>query len=228
MSIKENISNLKERIRMASEGSRFSEEVILLAATKTRTADEINEGLENGLFDIAENRVQEFNEKKDLVKGGRWHFIGHLQKNKVKFVCGNVYLIHSVDSFELAEKINSLAENKNIVQNILIQINKGEEESKSGISLEQAKDFVKKIDEELTNVKVMGLMAVLPISDDEEVLRKHFREVRTEFDNLKNENFKSAEMKYLSMGMSSDFEDAILEGSNIVRIGTAIFGPRNY
>ncbi|MDR2457656.1 MAG: YggS family pyridoxal phosphate-dependent enzyme [Clostridiales Family XIII bacterium] len=225
LNIEKNILELKNKIKFLSDKSHFNEDVMLLGATKTRSIDQINAAIMAGLHDIAENRVQEFVDKFDFVKGGRWHFIGHLQKNKVKYMVGKVWLIHSVDSYTLAEIINKRTVES---QNILIQINKGGEENKNGINLNEAKSLIKKIDENLSKIKILGLMVVMPIENDEKILRKHFQEVRAVFDKLKMVNFKNAKMKYLSMGMSSDFEEAILEGSNIVRIGTAIFGEREY
>jgi pyridoxal phosphate enzyme (YggS family) len=176
------------------------------------------------LVDIGENKAQELNEKYGDVKGGRWHFIGRLQTNKAKAVVGKAWLIHSVDSMKLAKEIDKRARNLGLRQDLLLQVNKGEEESKGGFRLGEAAAAARDM-ARFENVRVRGLMAVVPIESDEKILRKHFREVRGAFENIRQE--QGAEFEYLSMGLSSDFEVAVEEGSNNVRIGTAVFGERS-
>jgi pyridoxal phosphate enzyme (YggS family) len=186
----------------------------------------IEELISYGVADFGENKAQEFRDKFNLLKDSvNWHFIGHLQKNKVKYVVGKAALIHSVDSVELAAAIDEKAENLGVVQNVLLEYNTSGEESKFGI---RSEDDLKRIAEycvDLKNVKLLGLMTMAPFTDDEKAIRSSFSKLKATFDNLNNDGFSLTE---LSMGMTNDFEIAIEEGSTIVRIGTAIFGERDY
>ena len=206
-------------------GNNFNEEITLVGATKTKSVDEINYAIKCGLKVVAENRVQEFREKNELIdKCASQHFIGHLQTNKVKYLVGNVDLIHSVDSMHLAEEISKQAVKKGVTQDILCEINVGGELSKSGFDFDNGIDAVKQLST-LKNVRVTGLMAMLPLSCDQEYLASLCRKMRALYDQLKAQGYPFA---HLSVGMSGDYKLAIANGSNMVRIGSGIFGARNY
>lgn len=206
------------------DGNNLKEKVILVGATKTVDVDTINLAVGYGLKYVAENRVQEFREKTDFIKGAKQHFIGHLQTNKVKYLVGKVELIHSVDSLHLANAIDVEAKKKNVIQDILIEVNIGGELSKSGTTPETVKEVVKEVSK-LTNVRIKGLMAMLPKSQDENYLSNLCLTMRKIFDNLKKDGF---DMQYLSMGMSGDYQIAVRNGSNMIRLGSILFGARNY
>ncbi len=226
-----NIKNVKERIaNAATRSGRKLEDITLIAVTKTMDVEIINQAIQFGVRDIGENRVQEIQKKYDYVNNKeemKWHLIGHLQTNKVKYIIDKVHLIHSVDSFKLASEINNQAAKHNKVMDILIQINVSGEESKFGLSSDEY--YPKLLDiAKLPNVKVRGLMTIAPYATDSEEVRPIFRELNDLFIDIKDKNIDNISMDYLSMGMSGDFEVAIEEGANIVRVGTAIFGKRNY
>lgn len=231
MSIGERYAEIKRRADEAAlRSGRTPADVRLIAVTKTHPASEINEAIDAGATDIGENRVQELLEKYEDVKPVRWHLIGHLQTNKVKQVVGKVVMIHSVDSLKLAHEIDKRSAAAGIVTDILIEINSAMEETKSGIAASDLKQLVTKITEECSNVRVCGLMCIPPIAAEPEDSRPYFREAAELFKEMKGwelpaERFAPAE---LSMGMSGDFEVAIEEGATIVRVGSSIFGPRNY
>ena len=229
--IAERFRQIKERKDAAAVRSgRSPEEVTLMAVTKTHTAAEINEAIAAGAADIGENRVQELLEKYDSVSPVRWHLIGHLQTNKVKNVVGKVVMIHSVDSLKLAREINKRASAAGIVMDILIEINSAMEETKSGISADELEALVKDIAAECDNIRIRGIMCIPPIAAEPEEARPYFREARELFDKMKTWDLPEERFlpDTLSMGMSGDFEVAIEEGSTIVRVGSSIFGPRNY
>ena len=217
---------LLEVLELVKKGNPYGEPVTLVGATKTLSADVINKAINLGLTVVAENKVQEFREKTDLLdKSASQHFIGHLQTNKVKYLVGKVELIHSVDSLHLAEEINRVALNKGVKQNVLVEINVGGELSKSGFDLNNAKENINKIISEFESLNVLGLMAMLPKSEDKEYLTSLQRKMRALYDECKADGLN---FKHLSMGMSNDYELAIKNGSNMIRLGTAIFGQRNY
>ena len=229
--IAERFRQIKERKDAAAVRSgRSPEEVTLMAVTKTHTAAEINEAIAAGAADIGENRVQELLEKYDSVSPVRWHLIGHLQTNKVKNVVGKVVMIHSVDSMKLAREINKRASAAGIVMDILIEINSAMEETKSGISSDDLETLVREITAECENIRIRGIMCIPPIAAEPEEARPYFREARELFDKMKTWDLPEERFlpDTLSMGMSGDFEVAIEEGSTIVRVGSSIFGPRNY
>ena len=229
--IAERFRQIKERKDAAAVRSgRSPEEVTLMAVTKTHTAAEINEAIAAGAADIGENRVQELLEKYDSVSPIRWHLIGLLQTNKVKNVVGKVVMIHSVDSMKLAREINKRASAAGIVMDILIEINSAMEETKSGISADELEALVKDIAAECDNIRIRGIMCIPPIAAEPEEARPYFREARELFDKMKTWDLPEERFlpDTLSMGMSGDFEVAIEEGSTIVRVGSSIFGPRNY
>ena len=219
--LKENLDKIFSEIK---NGNNYGERVTLVGAIKTVSAETINEAIKMGLSVIAENKVQEFREKDAFIdKNCTRHFIGHLQTNKVKYIVGKVDTIQSVDSIHLAEAISKEAVKKGVTQNIFAEINIGGELSKSGFNPENAYDSVKQLTA-FPAIRVTGIMAMLPKSDDETYLSSLVKKTREIFDNLK----KEYGLKYLSIGMSSDYKIAIENGSNMIRLGTVIFGKRNY
>lgn len=231
MTIQEKFTEILERKNAAAiRSGRQPDDVTLLAVTKTHGADEINQAIAAGATDIGENRVQELMEKYDSVSPVRWHLIGHLQTNKVKNIIDKVVMIHSVDSLKLAKEINKRAESAGLVMDILIEINSAMEETKSGIAAGDLKELVTEIVSECGNVRVRGLMCIPPLAVMPEDARPYFREAKTLFEEMKTWDLPEDRFlpDVLSMGMSGDFEVAIEEGSTIVRVGSSIFGPRNY
>ena len=216
--------NVKHVLAEIAGGNPFGEKITLVAATKTRTAEEINEAIAAGVTDIGENKVQEFTEKFEAVHGANRHFIGHLQTNKVKYLIGKTHLIHSLDRFELADEIQKRAEKAGRTADCLIEINIGSELSKSGFALEEARGAYEKL-LSYPNIPVKGLMAMLPLSDDAALLASLCRKMRALFEALRE---KDASIEHLSMGMSGDWRLCVENGSNMIRLGTSLFGPRNY
>lgn len=202
--------------------------VQLIAVTKTHSPQEINIAIDNGVTDIGENKVQEILEKYDSVKPVRWHMIGHLQTNKVKYIIDKVCLIHSVDSLKLAKEIDKRARNAGKTMDILIQVNPAHEESKFGLDPGDVEGLINDILDQCENVRICGLMCIAPYTDDPQDVRPYFAEVRKMYEKFGKINNEKIDFKYLSMGMSHDFEAAEQEGSNMVRVGTAIFGARVY
>ncbi len=228
MSIKENLERIEADISAAAEKSgRKRNDILLLAVSKTVDVPRIKEAVELGLVDLGENKPQEINWKYFEIENVRWHQIGHLQTNKVKYIIDKVCLIHSVDSLKLAEEINKRAAAKNIVMDILVEINIAGEEAKHGVPLEEAEELALEISK-LDNVRVKGLMTVAPFVENPEDNRKYFREMKKLFVDIGRKNYNNIDMKYLSMGMTNDYVIAIEEGANIVRIGTGLFGARDY
>ena len=231
MGVRENyLEVLNKKNQAALRAGRNPEDITLMAVTKLHTVDEINEAIDAGATDIGENKVQELLSKYEDVKPVRWHLIGHLQTNKVKQIIDKVVMIHSVDSLHLAEEINKRAGNAGLVMDILIEINVGEEETKTGIQAEELMDLAKKITDTCENVRLRGVMCIPPYGEDPEVSRKYFIETRELFEKLQQLGLPEdrALIDTLSMGMSGDYETAVEEGSTIVRVGSAIFGKRNY
>ena len=228
-SIRENIDAVN-RIKgeAAVKSGRKAEDVLLCAVTKTRTADEINEAIDAGITDIGENKVQEIMDKFDSVKPVRWHLIGHLQTNKVKYIIDKVSMIHSVDSLHLAQEIDKRAAQHGITMDILIQVNSAQEESKFGISTDETEGMIRDILDKCPNIRIRGLMCIAPFAENPEDVRVYFAQVKKLYDEYSSIEHKNLDFKYLSMGMSHDYEVAILEGSNLTRVGTAIFGERDY
>lgn len=216
--------NVKNILKELQGGNAFGEKVTLVAATKTRTAEEINRAIRAGITDVGENRVQEFRDKFDAVQGGNRHFIGHLQTNKVKYLIGKTYLYHSVDRDELAEEIATRSEKANVVSDILIQINIGNEESKGGYPLAEGYAVYKRLSQK-AGLRVRGFMAMLPVSDDRAYLGALCDDMRTLFEKAREQDGNIA---HLSMGMSGDYKLCLAHGANMVRLGTAVFGERNY
>ena len=216
--------NVKKILSELSSGNNFGEPVTLVAATKTMSVETIMCAVNAGVTVIAENRVQEFREKSPMLANVRQDFIGHLQTNKVKYLVGKVSLIHSVDSSALAKEISLRAQKLGVTQDILVEINIGGELSKSGFAPDSAETAIKEISA-LPALKVCGLMAMLPKSDDDEIREKLCLQMREIYDKIRKERNDSA-FRYLSMGMSADYKTAVRCGSNMVRLGTALFGQR--
>lgn len=227
--IKENIEKINQlKAQAAAEVGKTGDDILLVGVTKTRSAEEINEGIDAGLTDIGENKVQEIMDKYDFVKPVRWHMIGHLQTNKVKYIIDKVAMIHSVDSYRLAEEINKRAAQHGITMDILIQVNSAQEESKFGIGTEETEEMIRSILENCRNIRIRGLMCIAPFAEDPDDIRVYFAEVKKLYDQFALIDHERLDFQYLSMGMSHDFQVAILEGSNLVRVGSAIFGERDY
>ncbi len=229
--IAERFKQIRDRRDAAAiRSGRSPEDVVLMAVTKTHTGAEINQAIAAGATDIGENRVQELLEKYDSVDPVRWHLIGHLQTNKVRNIIGKVVMIHSVDSFRLAKEIDKRAGAAGLMMDVLIEINSAMEETKSGIAAEDLRELAAEITAECSNVRIRGIMCIPPIAADPEDARPYFREARELFETMKTWDLPADRFcpDTLSMGMSGDFEVAIEEGSTIVRVGSSIFGPRNY
>lgn len=224
----ENYENIVNKIDAAAEKSgRKREDIILLAATKTVDIDTINYAIEKGIEYIGENKVQELLSKDDAIDGVHKHFIGHLQTNKVKDIINRVEMIESVDSLKLAKEISKQAvkNDKNI--DVLVEVNIGGEESKWGFKPSETLSAVEEISN-LPNIRVKGLMAIPPVCENSAENREFFREMYKLFIDIGAQKIDNSSMDILSMGMSDDFEVAIEEGANLIRLGTALFGRRIY
>lgn len=229
MSIQTNIEYIQElKGKAAVKSGRNPEDVLLIAVTKLHGPDEMNEAIDAGITDIGENKVQEIMDKYDRVKPVRWHLIGHLQTNKVKYIIDKVCMIHSVDSLKLAKEIDKRAMQHDLVMDILVQVNSAEEESKFGITTAETDQLIADIAEQCPNIRIKGLMCIAPFEDNPEDVREYFAEVKKIYDKYVNTKTERLDFRYLSMGMTHDFEVAIEEGSNMIRVGTAIFGYRDY
>ena len=230
MSIAENIARIREQMRAAAiAAGRNPEEILLCAATKMNDAEAVKTAVAAGVDVCGENRVQELTEKlsQHAYNGAPVHFIGHLQTNKVKQVVGKVDLIQSVDSLRLLEAVQKEAARQEIIQDILLEVNIGGEESKSGFSAEEIPDLVEQFSR-FSNIRLRGLMAIPPISQNPGDNRKFFQKMCQLSVDITTKNVDNVCVDILSMGMSDDFVDAIACGSTMIRIGTAIFGRRNY
>ena len=225
----ENYAEVTERIAIAAKKSgRRAEDIHLLAATKTIPVEVINHAIKSGVTLIGENRVQELLSKLDYYdQSATRHLIGHLQTNKVRQVVGKVSMIESADSVKLAAEISRRSEELGIVTDILVEINIGGEESKSGIKPDEAEKIITEISS-LSGIKVEGLMTIPPICEKIEENLRYFDQMRNLFVDISAKKIDNVNMSYLSMGMSDDYEAAILCGANIVRVGTRLFGRRNY
>ncbi len=229
MDIRSNVEKIKEKIKeVAEKVGRNPEEIILLAASKTQPPEKIIQAYEAGIRYFGENRVQEGMKKidqlKDKLPEAHWHLIGGLQTNKAKYAVRYFEMIHSLDRKELADEIDKRAKKIGKVQDVLIEVNVGEEESKYGVKPDQLEELFK-YSLEKENLNILGLMCIPPYFEDKEKSRPYFRKLR-EMKNILEEKYK-VKLPHLSMGMSHDFDVAIEEGATIVRIGTAIFGERN-
>ncbi len=225
--LKDNYDGLIGDIRqICTENNRNFDELVLVAVSKTFPPEQIKEVHGLGQTVFGENKVQELREKYDVLKGEniKWHLVGHLQTNKVKYIAEFVDLIHSVDSAKLAGVVNEQAEKHNRVIDVLVQVNTSGEDQKSGVEPEETEQLCDEISQ-MKNIRLRGLMTIGMFTDDEEVIRSNFRVLRNLFNAIKE---KHGNFDYLSMGMTSDYRIAIEEGANMLRIGSAIFGYRNY
>ena len=227
--LKENLNSVEARIQAACKrANRDRNEVTLIAVSKTKPIEDLNVIYQEGIRDFGENKVQELTGKIEAMpKDIKWHMIGHLQRNKVKYIVSEVELIHSVDSYRLAEEINIQAKKKGIIVPILIEVNAAEEETKFGVKLSEAKQLCEEISI-LDGVHIKGLMTIAPNVVVSEENRPIFHKIKDLSVDIANENIDNVDMDILSMGMTNDFEVAIEEGATHIRVGTAIFGERNY
>ncbi|MBU5426460.1 YggS family pyridoxal phosphate-dependent enzyme [Tissierella pigra] len=229
MSIQDNIQIIEENIEKALRKSgREGEKVELIAVTKTVDINRIKNALDYGIINIGENRVQELELKyNSLGDKINYHMIGHLQTNKVKNIINKTRLVHSLDRLSLAKEIDRRSKNEGIVTEVLLQVNVAEEETKFGLKLNEVLNFLEDV-LVFDNIKVRGLMTIAPHVNHEETLRNIFKTLYNLKEDIKSRNYKELSMDYLSMGMSNDYELAIEEGSNMIRVGSNIFGKRNY
>ncbi len=227
--IEENLKNVEERIRRALVRSgRRREDVTLIVVSKTKPVSMIQEVIELGPRDFGENKPQELRDKYELLpKDLRWHMIGNLQRNKVKYVVGRAVLIHSLGSYELALEIEKESAKRGIIMPCLVEVNMAHEATKGGIGPEEAVGFVHRI-APLTHLKIEGLMTVAPFVQDPEENRSCFQGLRNLAVDIDRENIDNVCMRHLSMGMTGDFEIAVEEGATMIRVGTGILGERNY
>lgn len=227
--IEHNLDVIRERISQAAlKSGRNPEEITLMGVTKTVDPIFINHAIEYGITLIGENKVQEFLSKEEYLHTDtcKVHLIGHLQTNKVRQIVGKVDMIQSVDSIKLAREIEKQSVNKGVVTNCLIEVNIGDEESKTGLDSALLEDTIYQISE-MKNIRIKGLMTIPPICEEKE-LNRYFSKMHQMFVDIKGKKIDNVSMDILSMGMSSDYESAILNGSNLVRVGTSIFGQRIY
>ena len=226
--ILQNINIVKKNIDKACDKVNRENDVKLISVTKTFPKELIQTCIDLDIEEVGENRPQEIKDKFDIYGNQvKWHMIGHLQTNKVKYIIDKVCLVHSLDSIKLAKELNKHAQKHDIVIECLVQVNIADEEVKFGISENNIDDFLDKL-QDFQNIKIMGLMNMAPFYSNSEEARKDFKKMKQLFELLKEKSYKNAEMKYLSMGMTNDYIVAIEEGSNMVRIGSAIFGARDY
>lgn len=219
----ENLLQVQQRITVAAyRAGRSPEEITLIAVSKTVDVQTARQAFELGLRDFGENHVQELQHKRQAISEARWHMIGRLQTNKVKDVVGQCCLIHSMDRWNLAEAINKRADTLDIVMPVLLEVNVSGEDQKAGVAPGEVREFLRSA-EQLPNIKINGFMTMAPISAEPEHSRPVFRELKNLLNELGKENIPNVELKYLSMGMSQDFEIAVEEGANMVRVGSAIF-----
>lgn len=227
--IQENIDHVEHVITQECEKcGRDREEVTLIAVSKTKPVEMLEEAYATGCRDFGENKVQELVDKYEVLpKDIRWHMIGHLQRNKVKYIVDKVYLIHSVDSFRLAEEISKEGGKKQVTVHILIEVNVAEEETKFGTTKEEVKQLVREI-AALPNLKIDGLMTIAPMTQQAESNRIYFKQLKKLAVDIAAENIDNVSMNILSMGMTGDYPVAVSEGATLVRVGTGIFGERDY
>ena len=227
--IKDNLRTVEEKINAACRRSGIARgDVKLIAVSKTKPVEMLREAYDLGCRDFGENKVQELLDKYDkLPKDVRWHMIGHLQRNKVKYIVDKVYMIHSVDSMRLAEEISKEAAKKNVIVSVLVEINVANEESKFGASVNEAVSLVENISK-LPNIVVKGLMTIAPYVENSKENRLYFAKLKQIYVDIIHKNIDNVSMEELSMGMTGDYEVAIEEGATYIRVGTGIFGERQY
>ena len=229
MSVGENYLAVEEKVKEACRrAGRNRDEVTLIAVSKTKPMSMMEELLPLGVVDFGENKVQELTAKEEALPSGlHWHMIGHLQRNKVKYIVDKAYLIHSVDSLRLAEAVSQEAVKKGVTANILIEVNVAGEDSKFGVAPEETAALAEAISK-LPNIAVKGLMTIAPFVENAEENREVFRNLRKLSVDIEEKKFNNVTMAVLSMGMTGDYEVAIEEGATMVRVGTGIFGERDY
>lgn len=227
--ILDNIKEVQKNIENACKKvSRDPSEITLIAVSKTKPFTDIEEALKSGVLNYGENKVQELAEKFEILpKDIKWHMIGHLQRNKVKYLVGKTTLIHSVDSLRLAEQIEKEYAKADKICDILIEVNMAEEESKFGITAIETEELIRKI-ATFPHIRIMGLMTIAPYTDNPETNREYFKKMKQLSVDIRGKNIDNVNMSILSMGMTGDYEVAIEEGATMVRVGTGIFGERNY
>lgn len=230
--IRDNLDQIEENIQLACQRSgRSRSEVTLIAVSKTKPVEALQEAMDCGVVTFGENRVQELTDKMDYFQNDRsnlhWHMIGHLQTNKVKYLIGRVDMIHSVDSVKLAKVIEQESAKRDVVTDILLEVNIGEEESKFGLKPEEVEEVVREISS-FPHVCIRGLMTVAPYTEDPEWNRPYFREMKKLLVDIASKNIDNINMNVLSMGMSGDYQVAIEEGATCIRVGTSLFGHRDY
>ena len=225
----DNLKDVEERIQAACDRSgRKREDVLLVAVSKTKPVEMIEEVMTAGIVDFGENKPQELRDKYEVLpKNLRFHMIGHLQTNKIKYVIDRVVLIHSIDSIHLAEAVNAEAKKHNRIMPVLVEVNVAQEDSKSGFLVEKAENAIREI-AKLSNIRVEGLMTIAPFVENAEENRQYFVKLRKLSVDIAAKNIDNVTMHHLSMGMTGDYEVAIEEGATMVRVGTGIFGERNY
>lgn len=230
MSIAKNLDKVRQNIKdVAQKCGRKPEEILLLGVTKTVDIDVVEEAIELGITDVGENKPQELTRKYEAIGDKvKWHQIGSLQTNKVKYIIDKVELIHSLDRISLAKEIQKRAEKEDLYINCLVQVNVSKEESKHGIYKEDVENFIRECSSNYDRIKIKGLMTMAPFDASREEIRSVFKGLKDLSVKISDMNIDNVEMKELSMGMSGDYEIAIEEGATIVRIGTSIFGKRNY
>lgn len=227
--IAENLKYVNERIQKSClKAGRDEKEVTLIAVSKTKPVPDLMEAYQEGYREFGENKVQELVDKYEVMpKDIHWHMIGHLQTNKVKYIVDKVTMIHSVDSIKLAREISKEAQKKQVTVSILIEVNVAGEESKFGVSMEEAEPLIRKI-ALLDGIKICGLMTIAPYVEDEEKNRQYFADLKQLSVDIATKNIDNVNMNVLSMGMTGDYAVAIEEGATYVRVGTGIFGERHY
>ncbi len=226
--VTENYREILKEVNDTALKANRKDEVLLIAVSKTKPEEDISKLYDIGVRDFGENKVQELCSKyENLPKDIKWHLIGHLQRNKVKYIVDKVHLIHSVDSIRLAEEIQNEASKKNVIVNILIQVNVASEESKFGLDTIETEEIIRNI-ATMPNIRIKGLMTIAPFVDDGEENREIFRKLKQLSVDIEAKNIDNVCMNVLSMGMSGDYTVAIEEGATMVRVGTSIFGERNY
>lgn len=228
--VKEQLAQVEENIQAACRrAGRDRSEVTLIAVSKTKPVELLREAYDAGARNFGENKVQEMTDKMPKLPDDiRWHMIGHLQRNKVKYIVGHTALIHSVDTYRLAEEINIQALKKNLIVPILIEVNIANEASKFGVQAQDTLQLIKEIASTLKSIRIKGLMTIAPYVDSPEDNRGYFRKIKDLSVDIAAQNIDNVSMDILSMGMTGDYTVAIEEGATMVRVGTGIFGERNY
>lgn len=228
--VKEQLTQVEENIQAACRrAGRDRSEVTLIAVSKTKPVELLREAYDAGARNFGENKVQEMTDKMPRLPDDiRWHMIGHLQRNKVKYIVGHTALIHSVDTYRLAEEINIQALKKNLIVPILIEVNIANEASKFGVQAQDTLQLIKEIASTLKSIRIKGLMTIAPYVDSPEDNRGYFRKIKDLSVDIAAQNIDNVSMDILSMGMTGDYTVAIEEGATMVRVGTGIFGERNY